>query len=377
MNEQPTYIFKNGSVYTVVGGKVVAAVPEGDFDPQPHGDHMDQPMPNPPADVQQDLGLEQPCAQCGSHNCQDGTCLDCGAPCAPAGGADDLAAFDPRGGDTALPPSPAHHGPHVGQVVTTPNGVKGTVLGKVAGMWGDEVTVRFENGVIKRLPVSDSLKFAAAEKQAEPTTFESRLAASVDGDRDSLVARLTTLAAIKRDATNEMGTAGFERDQQLHSFIVQAKSEEQEIKAVLAHLDASEKFEAPAAFEFGKQVVATESLGGKDASWLDHTVEDMIRQAEATDYEKLMDEGPESFVAGLDDGAVANQGVTASMASTFIRSKTAGADEELRTKYEQVWLQRVEQVRRSELANRKQATHKEAAAQEQDFSNLPDDVLFG
>src|SRR5438270_12718836 len=34
--------------------------------------------------------------------------------------------------------------------VTTPNGAKGEILNRVAGVWGDEITVRFENGQIRR-----------------------------------------------------------------------------------------------------------------------------------------------------------------------------------------------------------------------------------
>src|SRR5689334_8796561 len=38
--------------------------------------------------------------------------------------------------------------------ITTPNGVKGQILGRVATTWGEEITVRFENGEIQSFHTS-------------------------------------------------------------------------------------------------------------------------------------------------------------------------------------------------------------------------------
>jgi hypothetical protein len=117
--------------------------------------------------------------------------------------------------------------------------------------------------------------------------------------------------------------------------------------------------------------------GHSDSTWLDHTMNEMIAEAEATDYERLMDEGPEAFVAGLDDAPIAHAATTRVMATTFIRERTAAAAPEIREQYENVWLSRVEQCRKAELGNRKQANHKKASTKESTVqSNLPDDVLF-
>jgi len=90
----------------------------------------------------------------------------------------------------------------------------------------------------------------------------------------------------------------------------------------------------------------------------------------------LMDEGPEAIVASMDDAAIADAGVTREVASRYIKSKTAAASSEIREKYEGVWLSRVEECRKAELLNRKEATKKEAAVEEDGQSDLPDDILF-
>ena len=116
---------------------------------------------------------------------------------------------------------------------------------------------------------------------------------------------------------------------------------------------------------------------GSDASWLDNTLNEMIVEANSTDYEKLMDEGPEAFVAGLDTEMLADGGAVRSAASSWIRSKTAAADEDVRERYEKVWLARIEDVRRATFSNVKQEMHREAAAKESaNLDGISDDSLF-
>jgi hypothetical protein len=395
MNE-PTYIFENGHVYAMENGRVIASAQDvdtleeklafGDFSQGPAGPPAPGPeaggapaptaMPDPPADIQDDLGMAaQPCPQCGGQNCQDGYCQDCGAQC------DDPAAAGPPGMDPGMGMDPGAGAP--GMSVTTPNGLQGQVLGKTAGMWGDEVTVRFENGRIVRLPVNDGLKFSTtktASKTGDPIgDLERRLDVTPDGTAASLAARLKALSSIRTAATNMMPKASFDDQTRLASISAQADYEVKEVKEALAYIsdEQANAYRPPtASYEFGKEVVAQETLGGGDASWLDNTVDGMIAEAEATDYEKLMDEGPEMLVAELDAPVLANAGTTREIAARHIRSFTAGANPELRDQYEKTWLARVEEVRRVELANRKTETRKEAAAQEQDVPGLPDDALF-
>lgn len=389
MNREPEYIFENGKVYTMVDGRVVAAVKESEFEEQqlgpdenPTGEPVE--MPDPPADIQDDLGLgADACPECQAPTeLGDQYCSQCGASVGGEGG-EDMGELGYGMRDDALS-GPLPQGPGLDRPVAsvvTPNGLKGQVLGKVAGMWGDEVTVRFENGRVVRLPVTDNLKFASvqpAKDEASPVDrLARRLAVTVDGTRGSLEARAKALQGIKHEAAVLIQKgASHEDEQRLDSFRVQADYELGEVSAALEHL-ASEELEsyAPPA-PFRMQAVEQESMGRGDGNWLDHTVNEMIAEAESTDYEKLMDEGPEAFVAELEDAPLADAGVVRQMASRFIQSHTAGANPEVRDLYEKTWLARVEEVRRAEFGNRKQAMKREAAAQETDYSNLPDDMLF-
>jgi hypothetical protein len=102
----------------------------------------------------------------------------------------------------------------------------------------------------------------------------------------------------------------------------------------------------------------------------------MVEENSQNDFSQLMDEGPELFVADLEDPAIADAGVVRQMASKFVRSKTAGLDTDTVKEFERVWLSRVEQVRREEQKNRKQRIAKEAKVASDEQDNAPDESLF-
>jgi hypothetical protein len=261
--------------------------------------------------------------------------------------------------------------------VITPNGLKGRILGKTKDIWGDTVTVRFENGRIVQFPISDNMKFAYEEDRQISLTasLQARLEQIVPGDRNSLLARIDVLKSIKREAQSKMANQNpsQEDERKLDAIVVEANVELAEIVDALEHIasETTEPYAAPA-----HRVVEQASLGSHTGTWLDDTFAEMVREANGTDYDKLMDEGPEAFVAELDAPALADSGVTREMASNYIRSKTAGANPDARDNFEKTWIDRVESLRRNELLSRKTKVKKEAAAQE-DTSHLPDDILFG
>jgi len=261
--------------------------------------------------------------------------------------------------------------------VITPNGLKGRILGKTKDIWGDTVTVRFENGRIVQFPVSDEMRYASEKEEALSVTasLRERLNASTDGDRDSLIARVGELKSIRREAQVKIANDGasFADEAELDNISVEAGTELNEVVAALDHIndETTEAYRPPT-----MHVAEQASLGGNDGTWLDDTFSNMVSEANHTDYDKLMSEGPEAFVAELETPALADSGVTREMASSHIRSKTAGANPDARDSFETAWIDRVETLRRKEILNRKTKAKKEAAA-ETDHSNLPDDILFG
>jgi hypothetical protein len=263
--------------------------------------------------------------------------------------------------------------------VVTPNGLKGTVLGKVSGLWGDEVTVRLENGRIVKLPVGTELlpaKQASSPKMGDDISrLESQLNHRFAKTRDGLLARIPVLKSIQDYAAHLIREGASHDDSiKLDQLAVQAAVEAQECQEVLAAMEAAEPM-APPSFSMQAAHEAA-GISREDASWLDHVLDDMIKEAEATDFNKLMDEGPEALVAELPDVALADTGVTRQMASSFIAEKTAAVEREVAEPYMNTFLARVEECRRAELSNRKQHVHKEAAAEEDQYKDVPDAGLF-
>jgi exosome complex RNA-binding protein Csl4 len=314
MNSEPTYIFKNGNVYTYQNGKIVASVKEALF-------------------VEEEA----------SH----------------------LASIEG-----------ATH-------IETPNGLKGKVLGRVKGLWEDEVTVRFENGRIASLPVS-KLTFSHEEEEDhdndEIADLEKKVESSVSVyDADVIENRVRELDRIKVEASLFIDAGLSDEDlQRVGNVITQANYELEEIGDVIRALEEghTSAYEAPAPFEI-HVVEQGGPTNGREATWLDQAVNEMIHEANSTDYTKLMDEGPEVFTAGLDRETLVDSGTVRSLASSWIRSKTAAADDDVREKYEKVWLARVEEQRRVMLVEAKEEMHKEAAAEESvDYDSIGDDSLF-
>lgn len=313
MNSEPTYIFKNGKVYTFQDGKIVASVSEAEF-------------------------AEEEAAHLAS----------------------------------------AEGATHV----TTPNGLKGKVLGRVAGLWEDEVTIRFENGRISSLPVS-KLTFSKEEEEEEKdeiADLEKKVEASISVyDAKSIEKRALELDRIKVEASLFIDSGLSDEDlARVGNVITQANYELKEIDDVISALEEQHvsAFEPPAPFEI-HVVEQGGPTSGRESNWLDQAVEEMVHEANSTDYTKLMDEGPEAFTAGLDSEVLSDSGAVRSLASTWIRSKTAAADDDVREKYEKVWLARVEEQRRAMLAGVKEEMHKEAAAKEAtDYDSIGDDSLF-
>lgn len=265
--------------------------------------------------------------------------------------------------------------------IVTPNGLKGQILGRVSDMWGDEITVRFENGRISHYHTATleegGVEFVTEEPEApesKSAALEARLDENFAGDKESLKERLTELASIQREAALAVPSSKYEEQQKLDGIVAMARGEAEEIKEVLAAYDSQEHFEAPAPFTF--QATEQADLGGHDGSWLDQTLGEMIAEAEAVDFDAMLDEGPERLLADTDTAVLADAGATRQLASTFIRSRVAGIEEESVNEYEKAFLARVEQVRRQELYNRKETSAKEAKTASEDDYTGPDEALF-
>jgi hypothetical protein len=263
--------------------------------------------------------------------------------------------------------------------IITPNGLKGKIMSRTPGMWGEQVTVKFENGHIAHLDTASIGEFISEKTSAiESVEGELRqaLAASVDGTELGLKTREADLKDIK-DKIEALARSGKTDDElvELDTLRAQASYELSEVREAIDHLAASEPYEPFAPYAI--HVVEQETMGGHQSSWLSRVAQDMVDEANATDFDKLLNEGPEVFIASLETAPLADQSVTRTLAANYIRTKTAAARPEIREKYEELWLERIEACRKEESSARKQSMAKAASVKEAEIANLPDEALFG
>lgn len=268
--------------------------------------------------------------------------------------------------------------------IVTPNGLEGQILSRVSGVFGDEITVRFSNGQIRRLEVAagDKIleyKTAAAETPSNPREgLEARLASAYDPNREGLTARINELADVRREAGNLAASADSISEQQaLHSIALAAEAEQSEIRDVLAHLEAKEAANAaPAPPKFA--AVEQAELGSRSANnWLEVTAREMIAESDAQDFDKILAEEPVLLLASLDDAAIAHAATVHEIALAHIVAKTAGYQGEAVERYRESFVAATETARRQAERSRTKTARVAAEARVEEVADLPSDFLFG
>ncbi len=265
--------------------------------------------------------------------------------------------------------------------IVTPNGLKGRILNRVDGLWGEEISVRLENGETTRLAVtSHSIADWVTEKTASTSNpvdaLEARLNESFEHDRSSLAARHASLKEIGTEARNLITSGVSYQDQQrLDGIVVIAEAEAQGVTQAINSIDTGqiEPYRAP---QF--QVAEQAELGNQGTGdWLQTVVDDMVAESEQNDFDRLLQEGPELLAAELDDVAVADQGAARAVALSYIKDKTAGFVGEDVENYRDKFLARFEQARRRQASTRTTNRKEAAVAKESHVADAPDEALFG
>lgn len=271
--------------------------------------------------------------------------------------------------------------------IETPTGLKGEILGRHDGQWGEKlVTVRWENGRISRYHAhagnDDDITYKTAEQEKPESALEyleGTLNEVPEGTRESLAARIADLDELVVKAAAFQRTASYEEQRKASEIVIVAEHEKREVRDALAHLELAdaEAFAPPAPFRTG--AVEQASLGGGSGSWLDATVDEMVAEASAQDFDKILAEEPGQFVAALETGVLADTGATREAALDHISEKLAGTIPESQDGYRQAFLAKVESARRDELKDRSKAAKKAAKKQakvEKQAGDTPDEALF-
>lgn len=395
MADSPTYVFdENGQVHAFVDGQHVASGTDVDalehhlktaappLPPGPGGPPPGPPSPgldgppSPDADPAGGKGIEVEFK--GTLTPSGG-----GGPEAPPEGLDGPPEADPLP-DAAPDSIPGDDLPPRATHIITPNGLKGQILGKTKGLWSDQVTIRLENGRIAKFDVvadSDIEYVAEAKVASNPyARMESVLSADIDPTRQGLKRRIAELKVVKQEAQASFRTASYVDETTLHNFIVEADAQINEAMDAIEHMDNATPYAPPE-----PQVFEQESLGGNDSTWLDDTLNQMIEEAESTDFDQVMEEQPEVMVAELDTPALEHAEGVQEYALSYVRSKTAGLDPKAVSEFTAAFLARVENCRLAELENREEDTDDEEEDDEKKKFNFdknasvddgPDEGLF-
>ena len=262
--------------------------------------------------------------------------------------------------------------------VVTPSGLKGQILQRTAAVWGEEVTVRFENGQVSTFSahgVKDWMHEKTASAGNPIEALDQRLGKTYDHTRDALVARHRELVDLWKEARALITSGVSYADQQkLDTIIVTAENEGEQIAQAIDAIDAGgvEAYQPPE-----PQVIEQESVGAPAGNWLDAVLEDAEAERGDVDYEQILQDDPTLLAAGLDDGIVADQGASRELALSHVRSKVAGYVGDDVEDYVSQFLARFEAARRNELSTRTTETRKEAATVTSRVEDSPDEALFG
>jgi hypothetical protein len=268
--------------------------------------------------------------------------------------------------------------------ITTPNGLKGEVLSRVEGIWGEEITVRLENGQHRRYVtaagIDDVLKYSIEEPDAPKSYreyFERKINEEWTPNREGLLARIEDLDHVRTEASRVASTEASATElNELHKIVLTAEAEMQEVKEALDHLNVVDAENAAPAAPVYAAVEQADLGNAKGDSWLDVVANEMVAESEQIDFDKLASEGPALLVSDLDDGALTDAGVVRETALAHVIAKTAGFQGEKVEQFRERFVAAAEGARRRELTYRQENHRREASAQEEVQTQAPDEALF-
>lgn len=261
--------------------------------------------------------------------------------------------------------------------IVSPNGLKGKLLQRTATVWGDEITVRWENGEVKSYPahgVKEWITERIASTEGPVKALDQRLGTTYEHDRNSLVKRLQDLRIIASEARELLSVgAAYADEMALDTIVVTADAEAEGVRQAIDHIDsdAYDPYQPPT-----PQAMPQADMGRAD-SWIDAVVQDMVSESDKNDFEQVLNDEPVLLAAGLDDEVLYDQGASREIAFSHVADKTAGYVGDDVEAYHDQFLARFEMARRKELESRTVNTRKEAAVVESRVEDTPDEALFG
>jgi len=263
--------------------------------------------------------------------------------------------------------------------VTTPDGMTGVILGRTPGVWAEEITVRFDNGQLRRFLThkEDGLKYHT-EKVAKNESFADQarniLRKETAVDKDSLYQRYEELNDLQKRVAMVVANDNvpYSVGQELHNIFIEANLEKQQIVEILDHLMDRDSYTPP---QRAYAAVEQASMGRSD-DWLSIVAEEMAHESAQQDWDELLKEEPVRLIASLDDGPLSSLETVRELAREHIYSKTAAFRGDDVEKFRNQFVARAVALRDRELKLRKKMRIEKDSKVKKDQKKFPDESLF-
>jgi len=261
-------------------------------------------------------------------------------------------------------------------------GEEAQILDSYRGMWGEELVRLSVKGATVDVP-RDSIEFVSTETidpVAQLKEFTSHI--SEDSDKKSQIqADIANLKIAKDIAyrlvveSNDLSDGEKVEIDAIHVACERRISNLNERLASFMTDADTEYVESLPKYEIGKDMYVS-SFSRDNAGWMDEIIEKQAAEAAEIDVEKLANEDPLVFVAGLAEEVVADATIVRSMAIERASSAASPLDEEVKNWVVSTYIENAENARRRRLASVKQAASEQVQDQQKTANAVPDEGLY-
>lgn len=262
-------------------------------------------------------------------------------------------------------------------------GEEAKILDSYRGMWGEELVRISVNETIVDVP-RETIEFVSTEV-IDPVVELKKFVSAIPEDANTKPEILANIHNLKtaKDIAYQLITSNEEDLSSTDEIAIDViySSCDNRISNLEYHLanfidDQDEEYvESLPKYEVGKEIFAS-SFSREGDCWMDEVIEKMAADAEGIDIDKLANEDPLIFVAGLSEEVIANAPAVQSMAMDRVLEAAGPLDEETKNYVVSTYIEKAESARRKALANMKQIASETVQNQQKTANSVPDEGLF-
>ena len=262
-------------------------------------------------------------------------------------------------------------------------GEEAKVLDAYRGMWGEDLVRVSVNGQTIDVP-RESIEFVSTEV-IDPVEELKNFIANIPEEAETksqIKANIQNLKTAKEIAYRIVveGSADLSGNEEIAIDAIHTSCERR-IKDLEEHLASSmtdfdaDYIEALPKYEIGTEVFASD-FSQDQGGWMDEVIEKMAADAEGIDINKLAQEDPLVFVAGLSADIIANATAVKNLAMERVESAAGPLDSETKEWVVSTYIEITENARRKALSHLRAVSHEEVQEQHKTANSVPDEGLF-